>query len=93
MEPQRSQRNPPTLSPPPLRDCVTIRHARESGHPGIWNYLIKRQLDSGACPGHGSGVRRNDGSLSQLRHNLLRGEGIEGVISFRWGEVARIICG
>ena len=36
--------------PSPLRNCVIIRHARESGHPGILNYSIKQQLDSGACP-------------------------------------------
>jgi hypothetical protein len=43
-------------------DCVIICHARESGHPGIWNYSMKLQLDSG--------FRRNDGSFLELRHSL-----------------------
>jgi hypothetical protein len=33
--------------PSPLGDCVLIRHASESWHPGIWNYSIKLQMDSG----------------------------------------------
>jgi len=43
-----------------------ISPAHVSGHPGRWNYLIKRQLDSG--------FRRNDGSFLQLRHSFSRGE-------------------
>ena len=41
---------PPPPLPSPLGDYVIIRHASESWHPGIRNYSIKLQLDSGACP-------------------------------------------
>jgi hypothetical protein len=34
------------VSPSPLRDCVTIRHARESGHPGFQIFEKNQKLDS-----------------------------------------------
>jgi len=55
----------PLSNPLPSGDCVVICHAREGGHPGRWNYSIKLQLDSGACPGPDPGFA----GMTALFHN------------------------
>jgi hypothetical protein len=60
----------------PSRGCAVIRHASDSGHPGVVPTKVENHLKDWIavpCLTLDSGFRRNDAPFPSMRHTRRRG--------------------